>query len=38
VALYDEIGRSYRRNRRPDPRIAAAVVTALDDADSVVNV
>ena len=38
MALYDEIGRSYRRTRRPDPRIAAAIVTALGDVDSVVDV
>ena len=38
MALYDQIGRSYRRTRRPDPRIAAAIVTALGDVDSVVDV
>jgi SAM-dependent methyltransferase len=38
MALYDEIGRSYRRTRRPDPRIAGAIFTALGDMDSVVNV
>jgi SAM-dependent methyltransferase len=38
MALYDQIGRSYRRTRRPDPRIAAAIFDALGDADSVVNV
>ena len=38
MALYDEIGRSYRRTRQPDPRIAAAMFTALGEADSVVNV
>ena len=36
--LYDEIGGSYGAYRRPDPRIAAAIVRALGDADSVVNV
>ncbi len=38
MALYDEIGRSYRRTRLPDPRIAAAIVDALGDVDSVVNI
>lgn len=36
--LYDAIGRGYSVQRRPDPRIAAAIVRALDDAESVVNV
>jgi SAM-dependent methyltransferase len=36
--LYDEIGRGYTDFRRPDPRIAAAVLSALGDAESVVNV
>lgn len=38
MALYDEIGRSYRRTRRPDPRIAAAIIDALGDVGSVVDV
>ena len=38
MALYDEIGRSYRRTRQPDPRIAAAIFAALGEVDSVVNV
>jgi SAM-dependent methyltransferase len=38
TALYDEIGRTYRRTRQPDPRIAAAILTAVGDADSVVNI
>lgn len=38
MTVYDEIGRSYRRTRRPDPRIASAVFAALGDATSVVNV
>jgi SAM-dependent methyltransferase len=38
MALYDSIGRGYAALRRPDPRIAAAVNTALGDAVSVVNV
>jgi SAM-dependent methyltransferase len=37
-ALYDTIGRNYRRYRQPDPRIGAAIVQALGDARSVVNV
>src|SRR5262249_30411958 len=36
--LYDEIGGTYGAYRRPDPRIAAAIVRALGDAESVVNV
>jgi SAM-dependent methyltransferase len=36
--LYDRIGVGYRSHRRPDPRIAAAVVGALADAGTVVNV
>jgi SAM-dependent methyltransferase len=38
AALYDTIGRSYVEHRRPDPRIAAYVETALGDARRVVNV
>ncbi len=38
MPLYDNIGRSYATHRRPDPRIAAAIHTALADATSVVNV
>jgi SAM-dependent methyltransferase len=38
AALYDTIGQDYRRYRRPDPRIGAAIVHCLDDARSVVNV
>lgn len=37
-ALYDRIGRDYSKTRRPDPRIAAAICRALDDAASVLNV
>ncbi len=37
-ALYDQIGRRYTLTRRPDPRIAAAIVDALGDASTVVNV
>ena len=36
--LYDEIGVGYGNARRPDPRIAAAIARALDQADTVVNV
>lgn len=35
---YDDIGRSYARTRREDPRIAAAVHEALGSAASVLNV
>ena len=37
-ALYDQIGTTYTSTRCPDPRIAAAIVRALGDATSVVNV
>jgi SAM-dependent methyltransferase len=36
--LYDRIGVGYRELRVPDPRIAAAIETALGDAASVANV
>jgi SAM-dependent methyltransferase len=36
--LYDSLGVGYRRYRRPDARIAAAIDAALADARSVVNV
>jgi len=36
--LYDEIGVGYRNARRPDPRIALAILRALGEAESVVNV
>jgi Methyltransferase domain len=36
--LYDEIGAGYGAYRRPDPRIAAAIDLALDDAGTVLNV
>ena len=35
---YERHGTTYTRHRRPDPRIAAAVLRALGDADTVVNV
>jgi len=37
-AVYDRIGQAYTSTRRPDPRIAAAIVRALGDAETVVNV
>lgn len=36
--LYDAIGIGYEHYRRPDRRIATAVVDALGDATTVVNV
>jgi SAM-dependent methyltransferase len=36
--LYDVIGGGYSAQRRPDPRIASAIVRALDDAEWVLNV
>jgi SAM-dependent methyltransferase len=36
--LYDRIGRTYTTTRHPDPRIAAAIRTALGDARTVLNV
>jgi len=36
--LYDTIGIDYGNYRRPDPRIAAAIIGALGTADTVVNV
>jgi SAM-dependent methyltransferase len=38
AAIYDRIGRGYSAYRRPDPRIASRIVTALGSARSVVNV
>lgn len=38
MATYDRIGGGYARRRQADPRIAAAIVAALGDASSVVNV
>jgi SAM-dependent methyltransferase len=37
-AVYDNIGRTYIATRHPDPRIAAAIVAALGNADAMVNV
>jgi len=36
--LYDEIGAGYGTLRRPDSRIATAILRALDRADTIVNV
>jgi SAM-dependent methyltransferase len=36
--LYDRIGRTYAAVRRPDPRLAEPIWTALGDAQTVVNV
>jgi SAM-dependent methyltransferase len=36
--IYESIGRSYARHRRPDPRIAAQIERALGDAQSIVDV
>jgi SAM-dependent methyltransferase len=36
--LYDHIGRTYTLTRQPDPRVAAAIMCGLGDADTVVNV
>ena len=38
VPLYDRIGRDYSAHRRPDARISAAILRALGNAGSVVNV
>lgn len=37
-ALYDQIGTTYSRYRRPDPRVQAAIDAALGDAKSVANI
>lgn len=37
-SIYDRIGRGYTSTRRADPRIAAAIVAALGDAEFVINV
>jgi hypothetical protein len=36
--LYDRLGRSYEAARRPDPRIARVIATAIGDARSIINV
>ena len=35
---YDDIGRSYARHRRPDPRITRQINAALGEADRIVDV
>jgi len=37
-ALYDTLGKGYANYRKPDPRIAGAILDALGDARSVVNI
>jgi len=36
--LYDSIGKNYAAYRKPDPRIAAAIMGALGGPRSVVNI
>lgn len=36
--IYETIGRQYNSRRRPDPRIASAIRSALGDANSVCNI
>jgi SAM-dependent methyltransferase len=36
--LYDAIGADYRARRRPDPRLASAILRALEGTETVVNV
>lgn len=38
MALYDALGRTYTTTRRPDPRVAAAIGSALGGARTVLNV
>jgi SAM-dependent methyltransferase len=38
TALYDEIGRTYGRYRRPDPRIERVILEALGGARTILNV
>lgn len=38
AAIYDAIGTTYARYRRPDPRVAAQIDAALGDAGTVLNV
>ncbi|MEU6775072.1 methyltransferase domain-containing protein [Streptomyces sp. NPDC046759] len=38
MATYDELGATYARTRRPDPRIAAQIDAALGDVTDVINV
>ncbi len=36
--FYEDVGRGYTRTRQPDPRLEAAILAALGDARTVVNV
>lgn len=38
MARYDTIGVNYAELRRPDPRLAAAIASALGDAQTIINV
>lgn len=38
MIIYGTIGTTYATTRRPDPRIAALIVSALGDAQSVINI
>lgn len=38
TALYDDLGRTYSSTRRPDPRIAAVIESALASASTIVNI
>lgn len=38
MIVYDTIGETYATTRRPDPRIAALITSALGDARSVINI
>jgi SAM-dependent methyltransferase len=38
ATLYDSIGRTYSGRRESDPRIAGAIVAAIDGCDSILNV
>src|SRR5678815_350536 len=38
TTLYDRIGRQYTTTRRPDPTIARAILNAVGDVSTVVNV
>jgi len=38
MALYNSIGQGYAHFRSPDPRIAAAIISALGDASSIANI
>jgi hypothetical protein len=38
MVAYDRIGATYRSTRRPDPRIASQVHSALDSMGTIINV